>query len=851
MALVKQLMIRAGADFSAMRREMGRARNDLEKFKIGIGRTMIGIGAALATLGAGIGLNSAINDAIKFEALMGTLSGTLGKSMADFIKWQNTVGDAMGFSKLETAEMANNYSLRLRSIAKDEQDLFNKTTALIKAAAVIRSKTGMSSIEISDRMRSAMNQEADGADELGVNVRVSAIQQSKAYKELANNAPWEELSEGIKKTILYHHILDSTTSNFGDKIAQNTSLLKGGFIAALGDARLALGQAFLPILNIALPLLTRLARAMETVFLQFSGLMRALFPKSNIAAGNEQTAVIESQADALSGVGDAYKKAGKEAKKAAGQVQGFDEVHIQADPTKDSGADDDAGGITGGGVGFGGVPDMGPLTDVSEKMQKMAANIKKAFADMAGEGNIKKLSDAYANMKSSFNDLTTAISNFVENPHVKKFGQWMAEALGSKFMNARISDMQILSGIFESWAGSIEMLDGLLSLDFNKFFGGFEKWGKGTSEAVEGFIRFFSPKLADEFGKFRESFGGAWKGMRDDIKKYGDPMKMEISDFGDYIKGTLSKKWSEIETGSAVSWEAIKIVLSTKWEEIKTKASEQWEGIRGVISGVWEVTKTEAGTKWEEIKTVITATWDATKATASTKWGEIKQVVSTKWEEIKTAIDWNAIKIILSTAWAIVKTTAATKWEEIKQTISNKWGEITNLDFSSLTAAFNGIWNDLALMTENTWKGIGQTIKGSVNSIIDTINQFITQVNGMEIKIPKVKVGSIEVGGGTIGMPNIPKIPRLAKGGITNGEMLATIGDNPGGQEVVSPLSDLLGMIQATVNAAMLAGNQNNNSNQKQPDIVLDVDGQTFARLTNAYAAKENTRIGGSMISVT
>lgn len=103
MSLVKQLMIRAGADFSQMRTELIRARQDLEKFKGGITRTIAGIGAALAGIGAGFTIGRAMEDAIKFEALMGTLSHTLGRSQGDFIKWQKTVGDAMGFSKLESA----------------------------------------------------------------------------------------------------------------------------------------------------------------------------------------------------------------------------------------------------------------------------------------------------------------------------------------------------------------------------------------------------------------------------------------------------------------------------------------------------------------------------------------------------------------------------------------------------------------------------------------------------------------------------------------------------------------------------------------------------------------------------
>jgi hypothetical protein len=53
-----------------------------------------------------------------------------------------------------------------------------------------------------------MNQEADGAMELGVDVRIAAIKAGQAYQEMANGAPWDQLSENMRKTILYHHIFE-------------------------------------------------------------------------------------------------------------------------------------------------------------------------------------------------------------------------------------------------------------------------------------------------------------------------------------------------------------------------------------------------------------------------------------------------------------------------------------------------------------------------------------------------------------------------------------------------------------------------------------------------------------------
>ena len=92
---------------------------------------------------------------------------------------------------LQGAELANMLSLNFKSISKDTADLTNKTTKMMELAAVISNKRGMAMTEVSDRIRSAMNQEADGAQELGVDVRIASIKAGQAYQELANGAPWD------------------------------------------------------------------------------------------------------------------------------------------------------------------------------------------------------------------------------------------------------------------------------------------------------------------------------------------------------------------------------------------------------------------------------------------------------------------------------------------------------------------------------------------------------------------------------------------------------------------------------------------------------------------------------------
>ena len=92
-----------------------------------------------------------------------TLGGTFGKSSQQFLDWSATTGRAMGYSRLESAKLAQTLSLNFRGIAQSQDDLVAKTTKMMEVAALISNKRGMAMTEVSDRIRSAMNQEADGA----------------------------------------------------------------------------------------------------------------------------------------------------------------------------------------------------------------------------------------------------------------------------------------------------------------------------------------------------------------------------------------------------------------------------------------------------------------------------------------------------------------------------------------------------------------------------------------------------------------------------------------------------------------------------------------------------------------
>lgn len=174
------------------------------------------------------------------------------------------------------------------------------------------------------------------------------------------------------------------------------------------------------------------------------------------------------------------------------------------------------------------------------------------------------------------------------------------------------------------------------------------------------------------------------------------------------------------------------------------------------------------------------------------------------------------------------------------------------IDF--VAGVFTGDWKRAWEGVKNIFKGVFDSlytiVKVPLNLIIDAVNKVIKGLNKLEIKVPSwvSKITGLATGS-TWGF-SIPQIPRLAQGGITNGPMMAMIGDNPGGKEVVSPLDDLKDIIASAVSNAVISAMQFGGGSA-QGDVILQLDGTTIARLLSPYNTKESSRIGKPMITAT
>ena len=171
---------------------------------------------------------------------------------------------------------------------------------------------------------------------------------------------------------------------------------------------------------------------------------------------------------------------------------------------------------------------------------------------------------------------------------------------------------------------------GALSGNFETSLKGAEQAVSGTFDIVTGIMYPVFPEIAKKMQEFKKDFGQKWASLKEDVKTYGDPTKLEAMDFAMYIRDKVSEKWGELKVNTA-----------TKWGEIKTSISEKWELIKSI--------------KWDDVKDTVSTSWDSLKTSTATKWDGIKTTISEKWESIKTGIGWDDLKIRMDEMWDGVK----------------------------------------------------------------------------------------------------------------------------------------------------------------------------------------------------
>lgn len=165
------------------------------------------------------------------------------------------------------------------------------------------------------------------------------------------------------------------------------------------------------------------------------------------------------------------------------------------------------------------------------------------------------------------------------------------------------------------------------------------------------------------------------------------------------------------------------------------------------------------------------------------------------------------------------------------------------IDF--LVGVFTGNWRKAFEGIKNIFKGIFDSLVGiakwPLNMIIDLVNAAISGINTMIKTINKVP---------GVNISTVPKIPKLAKGGIIDSPTIAMVGE--AGKEAVMPLENNTGWITdlASKVADRMPQSNSNVSNYSPIELIIQIGTTKFGKVVIDSINKVNRQAGKNLITM-
>jgi hypothetical protein len=675
----------------------------------------------------------------------------------------------------------------------NDEQVKNTLTRLKDSAAFGR----QSSLSIGEAVRSATeglkNENSILVDNAGVtkNVSVMWAEYAKSIGKGANS-----LSKQQKIQAEVNGIMKETSFQVGDAAKYAGTL--GGQLSALNAKILNLKNAFGAALA---PALERILPVIANIIVAFTDALNVVGQFTRELFGIKESGKAASKAEKE--LGDSTAKA---ASKAKNGIAAFDEINsLQESIAKNAEDAADAVGSTDTTT-----PTGGNESSITPKW------IKDLVADLKD-----KLGPSLDKVNVAWDAFKKAVAGIVENPVIKK----IIEFMGSSIVSAASAGLELLASALDTITGAIKLFDGITTLNAQKML-------EGLGTIISGLGKTLVTFLAGGLNLI--------PGFRENLDKVGEAIKNGITHLGDK-GGTIDLAWKTISNLAVSAWDTVtepKTGIGAKITAIKDKIVEGIDTAKGFIK-----------TAWGKITSIAISIWDTVlnvKTGVAAKIAAIKDVIVEKVGLVLTPVK-NAWKTIINGAlevWDIItnpKLGVAKKIAAIKDVIVEKLG--------LLVTPLKTVWDKITSPITKFWDGLESVISKSINKVKEFINKFIDGYNKIKISIPVVNLPIVgKVGGGVIG---VPQIPRLARGAIINSPTLAQVGE--AGTEAIVPLENtsFVDKLSSALGNAVLSAMQFNNSNNQTSsggDMILQIDSTKIARVIMPALIKENNRIGNRTI---
>ena len=738
---LEELKVSITAEISQYKQQLNNATKEIEKFKkqmekasqssnglvSGFGKAIKKIGLLFAGLQIGKFVKNSISEAmnvIESESLFETSFGQYADEVRKFTDELNkslgtnayamrkNAGTMFTFAKNMgiSGESAKDMSMNLSLLAEDMASFYNLSTD-----------------EAFTKLMAGVSGETEPLKRLGVSISDASMKAYLLKQGLDTNT--SALSEQEKVLIRYNMIMASTSTAQGDlaRTLESPANAVRRFQTSLQYLKVALGNAFLPIVQIVVPLLNTMVVAITRVVNVVASFMNALLGKSSAQVKadaqewNEYKDVQTGVADSFGDTAGAIDNVGKSAKKTKGFLAGFDEINKISE--KDSGGAGSSGG-TSGGANIGGagleIDSLGSsISSTNGKVDEMVENFKRKIESMKRIISKNKV------------------------PIISTFAGIMAGIIGyiAKFKGAEI--VGAIAGTFAKIGGAIAGAFSLPALGIGALVG-----------VVVGAL----VQLWQTSEKFRTTVIGAWESAKELFMGFVDVIVEALKIAWDFIQTAIipiiTFLWDIVVQAVGFITEAIIVFWHNILEPFLKGVLDCFSKLIEGVKEVWAFWKPHI----ENLGKVIKEIWDTM---------------------LSPFFSW-----IKDTFFAYLKD-CGKHLQPVINGFKQTFGGI--IDF--VTGIFAGNWSKAWQGIVNTFGGIFNTlsslVKAPLNAVISLINMGLNARN--EVVSFQIPSWVPKYGGQSVGF-RIPHIPYLAKGGVVSSPTLAMIGEN--GREAVVPLEN-------------------------------------------------------------
>lgn len=540
--------------------------------------------------------------------------------------------------------------------------------------------------------------------------------------------------------------------------------------------------AFTPILQAILPALNTLMAALAKATTYIASFISAIFGKTYQQSYQATQQLIDAKV-AMGAYGDSAKKAAKDVKGLAA----IDEINTLGAANANIAGTNNK------------IPQLvAPPVDTSavdSAMKSLVDRIKRYFSDIS----FVPLINSFKNLKSAIvpivNNLGKILKWFMDNI-LKPLTKWTIEDALPAFFNLLSGALRALNPILEvfmdlgawlwdeflqpiaSWTGGV-IVDAL-----NGLANGLSKLGDWINEN-KPIVEIFAIVV----GSFALAWGlvnaalAIWNGVG--VIAAGVTTALGVA----FEFATSKVGRTTLIIGAVI---AIGVLLYKHWDEIKAKAIEVWDSIKEKFNQFKEWLGNVFATDWSQ------------------KFGFLGDILNAFLTSVKNIFD--GVKRFFSGIIDFVAGVFTGNWDRA-------WKGVKDI--------FGGIWDSFVGIA----KAPINMIIGLINGMISAINVAIRGINKLSWTVPDwVPI----IGGNTWGfdIPQLGKVPYLAKGGIIDSPTLAMVGE--AGKEAVVPLENNtqgLDLLADKLLERFGGTNISDSDKDKAINIILKIGDLEFARV--------------------